>query len=107
MATFFCLGCTQRERRIGELEKSNARLQAECARLKAQLDEAQRSSKRQAAPFSKGEPKKNPRPTARPKGAAYGKHGQRLPPPADQIDQTLEAPLHDHCPFCGGGIAEE
>jgi|SRR5262245_3287862 len=107
MATFFCPGCTQRECRIGELEKSNARLQAECERLKAQLDEAQRSSKRQAAPFSKGEPKKNPRSTARPKGAAYGKHGQRLPPPADQIDQTLEAPLPEHCPFCGGDIAEE
>jgi transposase len=107
MATFRCPGCTQRDRRIGELETSNTRLRAENERLKAQLDEAQRAGKRQAAPFSKGQPKKNPKSTARPRGAAYGKHGQRLPPPPQQIDQTLDASLPDHCPFCGGDIAED
>ena len=102
-----CPGCSQRERRIAELETRNARLQAKCARLQAQLEEEQRASKRQAAPFSKGEPKKNPRSTARPKGAAYGKRGHRPIPPDDQIDEILDAPLPDCCPHCGGDIAED
>lgn len=100
MARLICSGCTHRDRRIAELQK-------ECARLRAQLERAQRENKRQAAPFSKGEPKKDPKSTARPSGAAYGKHGHRPPPAHDQIDQTLEAPLPDCCPDCGGEIAED
>jgi transposase len=97
----------RRDRRIAELEKSNARLQAERDRLQTRLEEAQRASKRQAAPFSKGEPKQNPKSTARPKGAAYGERGHRPIPPDDQIDEILEAPLPDCCPHCGGVIAED
>ena len=76
-------------------------------RLQAQLDEAQRTAKRQAAPFSKRKPKENPKSTARPKGAAYGKHGQRPEPPADQLDEALDAPLPEHCPHCGGDVAQD
>src|SRR5439155_1657947 len=72
----------------------------------AQLEKAQRANKRQAAPFSKGEPKKNPKSTARPSGAAYGKHGHRPIPPDDQIDEILNAPLPDCCPHCAGDLAE-
>jgi transposase len=107
MATPLCPGCTQRERRIAELEKSNASLQAERDRLQGQLEQSQRAGKRQAAPFSRGEPKKNPRSTARPRGANYGKHGHRPPPLEGQIDEILEAPLPDCCPHCGGDIAED
>jgi transposase len=107
MDAFICPGCTQRDLRIAELEKSNAQLQTRCDRLQAQLEEARRTSKRQAAPFSKGAPKKNPKSTARPRGAAYGKHGHRPPPPDGQIDETLEASLPDCCPDCGGDIAED
>src|SRR5438552_3889154 len=107
MDTSYCPGCVAFEKRIGELEKLIVGLQAENARLKAQLDESRRSGKRQAAPFSKGQPKENPKSTARPKGAAYGKHGQRPEPPADQVGETLEAPLPDHCPHCGGDIAQD
>jgi transposase len=107
MDTPICSGCTRRDRRIAELEKSNTRLQAKCDRLQAQLEQAQRANKRQAAPFAKGEPKKNPKSTARPKGAAYGKRGHRPIPPDDQIDEILEAPLPDCCPHCGGDIAED
>jgi transposase len=107
MAFPLCPGCTQRDLRIAELEKSNARLQAENDRLQAQLEQAQREAKRQAAPFSKGEPKPNPKSTARPCGAAYGKHGHRPLPAGDQIDETLEASLPDCCPHCGGEIAED
>jgi transposase len=107
MDTPLCAGCTRRDRRIAELEKSNARLQTKCARLQAQLELAQRANKRQAAPFSKGEPKQNPKSTARPKGAAYGKRGHRPIPPDNQIDEILEAPLPECCPQCGGDIAED
>jgi len=107
MGTLLCSGCTQRDRRIAELEKGNSRLQAENDRLRAQLEQAQRDHKRQAAPFSKGPPKKDPKSTARPSGAAYGKRGHRPPPANDQIDETLEAPLPDCCPACGGDIAED
>lgn len=107
MATILCPGCIERDRRIAELEKLVAQLQAEIVRLKAQLEQLQQANKRQAAPFSKKEPKKNPKSTARPSGSAYGKHGQRPQPPPDQIDQTLDAPLPEHCPHCGGDIAED
>jgi transposase len=100
MATSICPGCCERDRRIAELERSNARLQA-------QLEKAQRANKRQAAPFSKGEPKQHPKSTARPSGAAYGKHGHRPSPSDDQIDETLEASLPECCPHCGGDIAED
>ena len=107
MATLICSGCTQRDRRIAELEKSIVRLQAVCDLLQTRLEQALRANKRQAAPFSKGEPKKNPKSTARPSGAAYGKHGHRPIPPDDQIDEILEAPLPDCCPHCGGDIVED
>ena len=113
-STPICLGCNQRDRRIaelekqiGELEKDNARLQTERDRFQAQLEDAQRANKRQAAPFSKGPPKQNPKSTARPSGDAYGKHGHRPRPQDDQIDEILEAPLPDCCPHCGGDIAED
>ncbi len=99
MATSLCPGCIQRDRRIAELEKRIAFLQA-------QLEKSKRASKRQAAPFSKGEPNKTPRSTARPSGANYGKHGHRPCPPDDQIDETLEALLPDFCPHCGSDITE-
>jgi hypothetical protein len=92
MATSHCPGCLERDRRIAELG--------------AQLEKAQRANKRQAAPFSKGEPKKHPKSTARPSGAAYGKHGHRPSPSDDQIDETLEASLSEWCPHCGGDIAD-
>jgi transposase len=97
----------QRDQRIAELEERVRELEAGTVRLQAQLDEARRTAKRQAAPFSKKSPKENPKSTARPKGAAYGKHGQRPEPPADQIDEVLDAPLPEHCPHCGGDIAQD
>jgi transposase len=109
-----CPGCTQRDARIAELEKQIGELQKNCAclqaqrdRLQAQRDEAQRAAKRPAAPFSKGEPKKNPKSTARPRGDAYGKRGHRPRPPEEQVDETLDAALPDCCPHCGGAIAED
>ena len=90
-----CQGCRQRDKRI-------AALKARVAELIRLLGESERAGKRQAAPFSKGKPKKNPKTPGRKKGEEHGKHGHREPPLPDQVDETLEAPLPDQCPDCSG-----
>lgn len=81
-------------------------LQAEVARLTAELESSQRSRKRQAAPFSKGPPKAKPRRPGRKPGPRYGNKGHRNPPRPDQIDEHYEARLPDQCPHCQGAIKE-
>ena len=81
-------------------------LQADVARLRAALEQAQRAGKRQAAPFRKGPPNPAPKRPGRKAGDQHGPHAHRCPPPAEQITETLEAPLPDACPDCGGGVAE-
>jgi transposase len=80
-----CPGCAQRDLRIAALE--------------AKLQELSRAGKRQAAPFSKGPPKANPKTPGRKPGEAYGTQAFRAIP--TEIDEVLEAPLPDHCD-CGG-----
>src|SRR5262245_3464180 len=81
-------------------------LQAEVARLRAELDEARRAGKRQAAPFRKGPPKPNPKRPGRKSGDQHGPHAHRPPPPPEQIDEVLEARLPEACPHCGGAVTE-
>jgi transposase len=95
-----CPGCSERDRAIDDLKKR-------VAELEKRLDESARVGKRQAAPFSKGEPQEQPKRPGRKAGAKHGTHGHRPPPPADQIDEVLDAPLPDACPHCGGEIAED
>lgn len=82
------------------------RLEAEVARLKQLVEELQRSRKRQAAPFSKGAPKAEPKKPGRKSGEDYGTPAHRAPPPPQKVDETHEAPLPDTCPDCGGRIDE-
>jgi transposase len=88
------------------LRQENERLQRELDQARAELEQARRQGKRQAAPFSKGSPKPQPKTPGRKRGAAHGRHGHRLPPEPAQIDETYEAPLPDACPHCGGAIDE-
>lgn len=88
------------------LRQDNERLQRELAQARAELDQARRQSKRQAAPFSKGSPKPRPKTPGRKSGAAHGRHGHRLPPPPQRVDETLDAPLPDTCPRCGSSVRE-
>src|SRR5215471_11024958 len=67
------------------LRKDNERLQAELAEVRAELDQTRRQAKRQAAPFSKGPPKSQPKKPGRKRGAAHGRHGHRLPPDPAQV----------------------
>lgn len=93
-----CLKCSLLARRVTELT-------AQVEQLRGQLEEARRAGKRQAAPFSKGDRKTAPKKPGRKPGEDYGTKAHRPPPPGP-IDETLEAPLPDRCPECGGVIEE-
>lgn len=77
-----------REARIAELEKL--------------LADSRRSGKRQAAPFSKGQPSDEPARPGRKSGDAHGRHGHRMAPL--DPDRTVEAGLPACCPHCGGDV---
>src|SRR3954447_3063217 len=96
----------QLRRENERLRQENERLQRERDEARARLDQAQRQSKRQAAPFSKGPPKSQPKKPGRKSGQAYGRHGHRLPPSPTAVDEVLEAPLPEACPQCGGSVRE-
>ncbi|MCP4967448.1 MAG: hypothetical protein GY926_19720, partial [bacterium] len=114
-----CASCasTQRENRrlrarVVQLEEEIERLlkqhkldQTELSRLKDLLEKARRAGKRQAAPFSKGPPKKQPRRPGRKRGNKYGKKAHRKPP--KKVDETFEAPLPKSCPACDGEVEEQ
>jgi hypothetical protein len=72
------------EKEVDSLRRDNESLQrrldkilAENERLRKELEEALRSLKRQAAPFSKGGPKPNPKPPGRKPGNDYGQRACR------------------------------
>jgi transposase len=90
-----------------QLLLENQQLREENAQLKKRIEELERSAKRQAAPFSKNKPKDKPKKPGRKKGEAHGDHGHREPPKPERIDETLDAPLPDHCPDCGGAVVED
>jgi transposase len=76
------------------------------AELEKALEDAHRRSKRQTAPFSKGDPKPEPKRPGRKPGEAHGRHGHRrvpLGPP----DRDLDAPLPERCPHCGDLVDHE
>ena len=82
-----------------ELREQVERLAKENAVLKHRLEEKERSSKRQAAPFSKGEKKANPKKPGRKPGK--GKFSRRDPPPEEEITHRVQVPLQgDRCAFC-------
>jgi transposase len=89
------------------LREENARFRQTIVDLQKRFEELERSVKRQAAPFSKGLPKPNPKKPGRKKGKRHGQHAHREPPPPAQVKETLEAPLPKQCPDCGGDVVED
>jgi transposase len=92
-----CSRCVELERRIAEFE-------ARIAQLERLLEQATRTAKRQAAPFSRGEPKKDPRPPGRKSGPDYGTPAFRAAPTSSKIGEVHEAVLPARCPSCGGRV---
>ena len=86
------------------LRDENERLKRENERLREELEKATRRAKRQAAPFSRGEPKRNPRKPGRKSGSQYGRRGQRSVPA--KVDEVKAAPLPARC-GCGGCVEWE
>src|SRR5690242_5124073 len=60
-----------------QLEQERDRLRQDNEKLKRQLEQALRANKRQAAPFSRGKRKENPRQPGRKSGTAYGRHHRK------------------------------
>jgi len=97
---------------VEELIKENHSLreqlnkaQAEIERLRKALEEALRSLKRQAAPFSKGQPKSNPKRPGRKSGSDYGARAFRAIP--DRVDEQIAVGLPERCPECGGPVIHD
>jgi transposase len=92
-------------REIERLKAENERLRAENRELRRRLAELERSQKRQAAPFSRGAPKANPKRAGRKPGAAHGGASHR--PPPSHVDETIDVPFPKRCPHCGGPMEED
>lgn len=93
-----CQGCR-------ELTKQVAELRALVEELTRKLEATQRAGKRQAAPFSKGPPKLEPKPNGRKAGDQHGRHAHRATP--ERIDEVHEAPLPPTCDNCRGTLIED
>ena len=80
-------------------------LSAQVDQLTRLLEETRRAGKRQAAPFSKGDPTPDPKTPGRKGGKAYGKRAGRAVP--ERADRELDAALASSCPDCGGIVVED
>lgn len=90
------------------LEEESQRLQRDNERLRQQVEELQdelRASRRQAAPFSKGQLKANPKRPGRKPG--QGLFRRRSAPPRSECDVIVEATPPAACPDCGGSLTAE
>jgi septal ring factor EnvC (AmiA/AmiB activator) len=95
----------RQQEKIERLQHEADRLKQEIERLRRELEAALRASKRQAAPYSRGEPKANPKPPGRKAGRAYGRRACR--PIPSRVDEEFHVPLPEQCPHCGGGVGWE
>jgi len=88
--------CSNCRRLQAELEKAQARIAA----LEAEL----RRGRRQATPFSRDEPKPDPKPPGR--RAGQGLFSHRARPQEEAMQETVEVPL-EACPECGGPLEDQ
>ncbi len=100
-----CRRCARLEQENRRLKRDRERLRQEIQRLQHALEEAQRAARRQAAPFSRGRSPSPPRKPGRHAGDAYGPRANR--PIPDHVDETVEVPLPEACPDCGGQVIGE
>lgn len=88
---------TAREAHEGEAQRLRDRI----CELEQQLAEAQRAKRRQAAPFSRGQKKEQPKKP----GCKAGHPGAKRERP-EQVDRTLCAPQLTACDCCGGPLSD-
>jgi transposase len=92
---------------VAQLERQVAQLSASLEALQAENAQLQRSTKRQAAPFSKGTRASQPKRPGRQPGS--GTFSFRQAPKLEEITEPpVEVPVsQETCPGCGGRLAEE
>ena len=90
-----CPGCRAKQEEIDRLCEEVERLRKakgessdEKAKLAAQILKEMRTAKRQAAPFSKGDPKEKPKTPGRKAGKKYGRKGRRERPEQAESGQS-------------------
>lgn len=93
------------QRRLDRSLTENERLEQEIARLQKLLEEAVRKKKRSSAPFSRGEPKKNPKTPGRKAGEQYGQQATR--PVPLKVKEQIAVPLPSCCPHCEGHVIRQ
>jgi len=93
------------QRESERLQEENQRLEDELKKLRKELEAAQRAAKRQAAPFSRGQPKSDPKRPGRKPGTSYGQHHRR--PIPDHVDEEIQVAAPEQCPACGGPLKVE
>lgn len=84
--------------RIAELEQRIEQQGSQIAQLEKIIEELRRGGKRQAAPFSKGEPKSHPQTPGRKPAERYGQRACR--PVPEQVDETIEVGCPSLCEVC-------
>lgn len=89
-------------RRVAEQELRILEQEKKIRRLEVLIEELQRKGKRQAGPFSKGEPKAAPKPPGRKSGAQYGRVATR--PAPQRVDEVLNVPCPLYCESCQGKV---
>jgi transposase len=87
------------------LRVEGERLREANERLRAEVEALRRAGKRQAAPFSREDPKPDPKRAGRKPGAAHGRHAHRQPP--RRVDRVVAVGLPGCCPGCGGELVAE
>ena len=86
------------QRRLDRSLGENERLEQEIARMQKLLEEAVRKKKRNTAPFSRDNPKPNPKTAGRKSGDRYGQQATR--PAPLRVDEQIAVPLPACCPHC-------
>lgn len=92
----------QQQRLIERQQREMERQERRIAQLEKLIEELRRCGKRQAAPFSKGDPRADPKTPGRKPGRRYGRQVRR--PIPEHIDQTIEVPCPLWCPTCEGAV---
>lgn len=90
---------------IAQQQQTIARQERRIAELEGQIEELRRQGKRQAAPFSKGDPKAEPRKSGRKPGTRYGRQAVRAAP--ERVDETVDVGCPVCCPHCSGPVRLE
>src|SRR5262245_4983478 len=85
----------ERDRRIAQLEAALADRDRRRAELEGMVEELRRGAKRQAAPFSKGTLKPDPKRPGRKSEKAYGRQAVR--PIPKRIDERIKVACPERC----------